>query len=167
MVYNLIFKLFPDSYQFFTLGRSNVDKNAEFVSTASMLEDAFIEQELAEITQTAAELATTLVTYSIVTEFTPSGDIEKWLYSWVVARDKPGSTNGEAGSMNHGSDSTNEGRATMKMKNGWEIHFAKRLLSSVKKSKEEFAVDRHVNALCRSLGELGVKESSMDEGKEV
>ncbi|XP_038053496.1 tetratricopeptide repeat protein 28-like [Patiria miniata] len=133
------------------------NNDSAYLSTISMLEERFTERALSDIFQTASELNTTLVIYSIVTEFTPAGDVEKWLYSWVVARETTEPTNGEIRNVPP-SDPTNRGGATVK-DGDWKVHFAKGMLSSEKKTQEAILDDKHVNALCRSLAELSVKEN--------
>ncbi|XP_022094203.1 tetratricopeptide repeat protein 28-like isoform X2 [Acanthaster planci] len=130
---------------------------SEYISTTSMLEERFTEKALADIFQTASELNTTLVIYSIVTEFTPAGDVEKWLYSWVVVRGTAETANEEIRNITP-PGSTNEGEAYVE-DGSWKVHFAKRMLSSERKGPDIQVDDKHVNSLCRSLGELSVSET--------
>ena len=66
--------------------KTESDHGSDTGNTGSLeLDPAFIEDYFSKAVLVSQKLSTTLVTYSIVTEFGVAGNPESWVYSWVLA----------------------------------------------------------------------------------
>ena len=103
-----------------------------------VLEDALTESEDAsDIMELVQQLNSTLVVYSVVTEFGVQSNSSKWIYIWVVTPGLPG---------------------LLEMA---KVYFAKVQLTKKKQtvnSSSSEIDDKYVNSLCRSFGNLSVTE---------
>ena len=104
-------------------------------SNVSLVDEVLADSENAtNILKLVKRLNTTLLVYSIVTEFSEQSKSSKWVYIWVVTL------------------------GTSDCQGDPSVHFAKRqLVRGGEPDKNKSDVDgQYVNSLCRSLGNLNV-----------